>query len=300
MSYPEMITCLLLLSCLKLLGCGSPADKSDLPKKAGIVNPVGYDLSIPDRTIILPPVLLEISGITVIDSTSVACVQDEHGMVFIFDIVKNEIRDQFTFHYPGDYEGITKAGRSFYILRSDGTLFETGMDQSSVSANQIAAVGPPADYEGLCYDHLNQRLLIVPKNNPERKSGNKKKHPVYGIDLSPGRIPGKKLPEFDLQAVSRYVSDNNIEVPDDKKNINLRVSDIGIHPLTNMLYVISAVNRMLFVFDEDGTVNYIETLNRDLFNMPEGISFMDNGDMLISNEGRTNPPVILLFKYKIK
>jgi len=34
--------------------------------------------------------------------------------------------------------------------------------------------------------------------------------------------------------------------------------------------------------------------------MPEGISFLDNGDMLISNEGRTNPPTILLFKYKRK
>ncbi|MBE0678877.1 MAG: hypothetical protein IH592_08940 [Bacteroidales bacterium] len=57
---------------------------------------------------------------------------------------------------------------------------------------------------------------------------------------------------------------------------------------------------MLFIFDEDGTVNYIEELNLDLFNMPEGIAFHDNVDMLISNEARTNPPTILLFKYKRK
>lgn len=78
------------------------------------------------------------------------------------------------------------------------------------------------------------------------------------------------------------------------------VSDIGVHPLTNMLYVISAVNRMLFVFDDDGSITYMEELRPDLFSMPEGISFLDNGDMLISNEGRTNPASIMLFRYRIK
>ncbi len=115
-----------------------------------------------------------------------------------------------------------------------------------------------------------------------------------------GIHPGEEVLEFDLPAITRHAAENNIKVPDEAKVINLRVSDIGIHPLTNMLYVISAANRMLFVFDEDGTVNYIEDLNPDLFNMPEGIAFHDNGDMLISNEARTNPPTILLFKYKRK
>lgn len=247
---------------------------------------------------ILPPALSEISGITVIDSSYVACVQDEAGIIFIFDMVKNEIKSQFIFHYPGDYEGITRADSLFYVLRSDGALFQTKRDQSPDLTQLIAPSGPPANYEGLCYDRRNHRLLIVPKNNPERDSGKGKVHPVYGLALDRVKKTGEKLPEFDLHEITRYMSDNNIEKPDDEKYISLRVSDIGIHPLTDMLYLISAVNRMLFVFDENGELYYIEKLNPDLFNMPEGISFLDNGDMLISNEGRTNPPSILLFKYR--
>jgi hypothetical protein len=301
MSCFEIISPFLILSCLNLFSCGNPADRGISSTDVRNVNPFGYDLSNPDKTIILPPVLLEISGITVIDSTSVACVQDEAGMVFIFDIMKNEISDHFIFHYPGDYEGISRVAGSFYVLRSDGTLFKIRNDKTSVFSQQIVSpVGPPANYEGLCYDHRNHRLLIVSKNNPERGPASEKKHPVYGLDLRSGKHAGEEVLEFDLPAITRHASENGIKIPDEAKEISLRASDIGIHPLTNMLYVISAANRMLFIFDENGTVNYIEELNPDLFNMPEGISFLDNGDMLISSEGRTNPPTILLFKYSRK
>jgi len=301
MSCIEINSLFILLSCLKLFSCGSPTDRGINSTDLRNVNPVGYDLSNPDKTIILPPILLEISGITVIDSTSIACVQDENGMVFIFDMVKNEISDHFIFHYPGDYEGVARVAGSFYVLRSDGTLFVTRNDKSSVFMQQIVTqVGPPANYEGLCYDHRNHRLLIVPKNNPERGPGDKKKHPVYGLDLRSGKQHGEEVLQFDLSAITKHASKNNIKVPEEAKEISLRVSDIGIHPVTNMLYVISAANRMLFIFNEDGTINYIEELSPDLFNMPEGISFHANGDMLISNEGRINPPTILLFYYKRK
>ena len=298
MSAFKMTLHLLLLSYVNLVSCGNPATtKTDSPGVRN-VNSVGYDLSRPDRTVSLPPVLLEVSGITVIDSTSVACVQDENGIVFIFDMVKNEIRDQFIFHYAGDFEGITRVASTFYILRSDGTLFEARNQASSGNLQQIIeSGGPPAEYEGLCYDNLNHRLLIVPKNNPRQDSGDKKRHPVYGLDLKSGKYTEEPVLEFDLTEINRYAAENKIEVPDDKKKIVLKVAAIGIHPITKMLYVISGPDRMLFVFDEDGRINYIEKLDKDLFNMPEGISFHENGDMLISNEGRTNPPTILLFKY---
>ncbi len=301
MSGFELTLYLLLLSCVNLLSCGNPTGtKTDSPGVRN-VNSLGYDLSKPDRTITLPPVLLEISGISVIDSTSVACVQDENGMVFIFDLVKNEIRDKYIFHYAGDFEGIARVAGTFYILRSDGTLFETRNQASSGYLQQIIeSGGPPAEYEGLCYDNLNHRLLIVPKNNPGQDSGDKKRHPVYGLDLGSGKYPDDPVLEFDLPAMNSYAAENNIEIPDDKKKIVLKVSAIGIHPITNKFYVISGADRMLFVFDEDGRINYIEKLDKDLFNMPEGISFHENGDMLISNEGRTNPPTILLFKYTPK
>ncbi len=299
MSRKEIITYSLLLACLTLNNCGNPTEKTTNTNAVRKANPVGYDLSNPDRNLILPPVLFEISGITVIDSTSVACVQDENGIVFLYDLVKNEISEYFTFHYPGDYEGIAGVAGSFYVLRSDGTIFETRPHQSTDLTKQISSAGgPPAEYEGLCYDGRYHRLLIVPKSNPGKEYGDRKKHPVYGLNLISGKPGWEKVLEFDLPEIASYALENNIKLPDGKSEIKLRVSDIAIHPLTGMLFVISAANKMLFVFDEDGSVNYIEKLDPDLFNLPEGISFHENGDMMISNEGSNNPPSIMLFRYE--
>ncbi len=47
-----------------------------------------YNLNKPDVHNDLPPVLNEVSGITNIDSSHVACVQDELGTVYIYNFIK--------------------------------------------------------------------------------------------------------------------------------------------------------------------------------------------------------------------
>jgi hypothetical protein len=41
----------------------------------------------------------------------------------------------------------------------------------------------------------------------------------------------------------------------------------------------------------------MERLNPDLFNQPEGITFMKNGDLFISNEGKKKSPTLVRFNY---
>ncbi len=181
----KMINSYLILAVLiSLSACLNTTEKS-LPSAGNKgVSAIGYDLSRPDNTILLPLILKEVSGITLIDSTSVACVQDEIGTVFVVDMSKNEITGQLSFHSNGDYEGIARADNAIYVLRSDGVLFQILHQGSSGSLKKIFSVGiPPLDNEGLCYDRKNNRLLIVSKNNPGKDSDSKGKHPVYGFDL---------------------------------------------------------------------------------------------------------------------
>ena len=49
-------------------------------------NKLGYDFSKPTLNDELPPILHEISGLAIIDSTSIACIQDEDGILFIYNI----------------------------------------------------------------------------------------------------------------------------------------------------------------------------------------------------------------------
>ena len=70
---------------LFLSGCGS-----NLSDDGG---GTGYKIDAPDVSIILPDTLHEISGLTTINSTSVACIQDEYGIIFIYDVIKYRSRD---------------------------------------------------------------------------------------------------------------------------------------------------------------------------------------------------------------
>ncbi len=47
----------------------------------------------------------------------------------------------------------------------------------------------------------------------------------------------------------------------------------------------------------NGNIEHIEQLNPTMFNKAEGITFYENGDMLITNEGQDNKPTLLHFKY---
>jgi hypothetical protein len=292
---------------MNMFSCSNSNDKGSHPAEIKSVKTSGYNLSDPDMTLILADILHEISGITVIDSSSVACIQDENGIVFILDILKNEIKKQFFFHKDGDYEGITRVDSTIYVLRSDGVLFKILNYGATGFTMGIFSTGIPADdNEGLCYDQKNNRLLIAPKSNVWNGSDYIEKRPIYGFDLNSEILIEEPVFDFDLSVIRKFASDNKVflTVKSKKKalvtgtGISFRPSAIGIHPLTNKLFVLSGIEQMLFVFNMNGTIEYIEKLNPDIFNMPEGITFFKNGDMLISNEGQNRKPTLLRFNYK--
>ncbi len=84
-----------------------------------------------------------------------------------------------------------------------------------------------------------------------------------------------------------------------KPDIKLRISAISIHPISDRLYVLSGAERLLLVFDMNGNIEYLERLDKDLFTQPEGITFMKNGDMFISNEGRKSEATLIRFNYNL-
>jgi len=275
-------------------------------------NEIGYTLTQPDKISILPVALREISGIAIIDSSRVACVQDENGIVFIYDILKDEIMKMINFGPNGDYEGIALVNETIYILRSDGTLLKIESYKSSSSASTIELIGIKADNnEGLCYDNKNIRLLIAPKEKNIKGPEFKENHLIYGFDLTRDSLFNKPVIKIDLSDVIRHLDENNVEPRDkakkkgkkDKKNnreLNFKPSEISVHPVTGKIYVLSGEELMLFVFDSDGTIEFAEKLNPFIFTMPEGIAFFENGDMLISNEAGNKYPTILRFNYNLK
>ncbi|HRH65088.1 MAG TPA: SdiA-regulated domain-containing protein [Bacteroidia bacterium] len=285
--------------CLFFIVC-TPASYSNNTKIPG------YDISQPDTILILPDILHEISGLTNIDQNSFACIQDENGILFIYDIVDNKITKQYNFHIDGDYEGITRVENSIYILRSDGTLFEISDYRATDFKLRSFSTGIPAsNNEGLCYDAGNHRLLIACKSKPGKGPEYKDKRVVYGFDLKSKQISDEPVFNFNVNEIKAFAQEKKLNVIARTKKkgettaplIKYLMSAIAIHPFTQKLYVLSAVDHMLFIFDSGGTLEHIELLNAEMFNKAEGITFTANGDLLITNEGQNKKPTLLRFNF---
>lgn len=283
----------LIVSLSVLLLCFTTSDRS-----------IGYNFSKPDVKLTLPPILHEVSGLTFIDSNSFACIQDEDGVLFIYDIAKNNIRKQYTFGIKGDYEEITKVGKTIYVLRSDGALIEI-LDYASKNFKvQSYITGIPANNnEGLCYDEANNRLLIACKGKINKGPQFKDIRLIYGFDLRTKKLSPVPVFEFNVQLIKQFAIDNKIPLPLRTKKygqepiLKFATSAICLHPVTKKLYLLSATDHMLFVFNMNGTIEHIEKLDSFLYNKSEGITFFDTGDMLITNEGQNKNPTLLRLNY---
>lgn len=268
----------------------------------------GYNFSIPEQRNILPDTLREISGIALLDEQTLACIQDENGILFIYDLAAGSISRQYPFHLDGDYEGIARVGKELYILRSDGVLFRIrDYDTTPVLDSMVTGI-PVTNNEGLCYDSHNHRLLIACKNKAKNHSKGINERFVYAFDPETHTCSAEPVFTFEVRSLREYAKKNGIpfpkkqkkslqENPSEEPKIRFRPSEIGIHPLTGQLFLLSATDHALFIFSGSGNLQYIELLDASLFNKSEGIAFLQNGDLLISNEGQNKQATILRFSY---
>lgn len=273
---------------------------------------IAYALDRPDQVLNLPDRLLEVSGLTSIDHQTFACVQDEKGIVFIYDAKENAIQKEYNFHLDGDYEGITEAHGDMYVLRSDGMLFEiTDYKNPGYEVKKYDTGIPAEDNEGLCFDPQEDRLLIGSKSKPTNESKKTSKRVIYGFDLKTHKLSSEPAFEFDVDQLEAFAKSNKVPLPAKVKKdgtrkepkLKFKTSAIAIHPVTGELYLLSAKDHFIFVFDREGKLLIMQPLDEKRYNKAEGITFYDNGDMLITNEGDDDPdelkkPTALRFSYK--
>lgn len=263
------------------------------------VTSLPYNISRPMAINELPNDLLEISGLTDLDNNTLACVQDEDGIIFIYDLKKEKVVREIKFGDDGDYEGITRAGNSLYVLRSDGKIYE--IDDYRTDNFKVKSYDndlPVKNSEGLGLDAAGNRLLIAGKT--EAKDGNYEgKKVVYGFDLSTKRVSAKPVLSFSEDAIIYAMEregGKNIGKKG-KDDVSINPSAIAIHPQTDQIYVLSSKDHLLYIFNRANEVEGIYLLNKQDFAQPEGITFLENGDMFISNEGKKGAPTLLRFAY---
>jgi len=245
-----------------------------------------YNLSTPDRTWKLPGILYEISGVSYIDDQRLACVQDEKGMIFIFNKTAGNVERTISFGEDGDYEGIELIGNDAWILKSNGTLLEV-KDYLNSEAPQVNKYSTPLsgknDTEGLAHDKESNSLLIACKEQAfvkaEDMTGSRA---IYRFDLKTGLL----APEPYMIIKSEQHIGNN----------KFKPSGMAIHPVTGDIYIIASAGKLMFVFSREKEMLAIIKLDPKLFPQPEGICFSPDGRLYISSEGAGGAGKILSFE----
>ena len=254
-------------------------------------SPVGYDINKPEK-FVMNSSLKEISGITFIKGKEdvMYAIEDEAGKLFSVTPGSDKL-SYSKFGKKGDYEDVTILNDNLVtVLRSDGSLFtfsvnEIGKEKID-SVKEYENILPEGEYEGLFADSTN--LIALCKNCPDDKQ--KKEVSVYTLQ----HVHGDSLTITNTFKVDISI----IQPKDENGKEKFHPSGIAKNPVTHEWYIISSVNKLLLILDEQWKAKDYYPLDPSLFKQPEGITFNSKGDLYISNEGGEGDANILLFRFQ--
>lgn len=243
--------------------------------------PPCYDLSNPVKYF-MPEKLLEVSGITFRnnDRDSMYAVQDESGIVFISKTGEKRYRE-VRFAKDGDYEDITEMDDYFFILRSDGRLygFQAGglLNPGELATHEWRELLPKGEYEGLYASRRKKELYAMCKDCAADKKTDSLT--IYVLDWE-GDTTLNLSREIKLSIV-----EIKSKLEGKMKRKEFQPSALAQHPITNEWFILSSVNKILVIADENWNIKSAWGLKPSRFRQPEGMAFDKNGNLFISNEG---------------
>lgn len=270
-----------------------------------------YEMDKPEKSWELPKKLVEISGLSFIDKNRLACVQDEKGNIYIFNLKTGEVEKKIKFSSDGDYEGIEIIKNDAWILKSNGTLFKVKnyfKDKEPTTKKYTTVLTNKNDAEGLTYDPINNTLLIACKGHPfvDDKEGKEFKA-IYSFSLKTKELELEPFLFIEMDTIKFYKNYNTMTrmgvelmayFDSSKGDVSFQPSGIAIHPMSGNLYILASVGNLLTVFSREGEMLALIDLITKTHPKPEGICFSPNGTLYIASEGDNNYGTISKFKIK--
>lgn len=236
----------------------------------------------------MPNELNEISGINWLSDDKIACVQDEEGIIFIYNFATELVEKKINFAKSGDYEGLAIVDSTAYVMESTGKLFEVlnYLSPNFETKEYQTPFSGKNNIESLVADTLNNRLLFTTKNKDPNSDLYKG---IYAFNLDTKKT--EKLPVLKIP-LNDPIFEGKAE--DKKENSsNFYPSEIGINPTNGHIYVLTAKTPQLLIMDTNGKPLKLHRLYEKSFPQPEGLTFSKDGKIFISNEGKKEPANIM-------
>lgn len=233
---------------------------------------MNYNFSQPDAVFPLHKDLAEVSAITAIDSLRLVAVADDKDNLFFINHM-GQLLDRVPLDKVRDYEGLALVGNELYATVGKGNLFKFNgwRTQGNLVNEKLSLPGLDSsdDTEGLAFDKTGNRLLVACKE----QSPNEKEIYEYKLDGSGlNRNPVYKVRLSDLQTHAGNLL------------TKFKPSALAVHPTDHSFYILSSNRPAIAVMDRNGNITATDPLDPVLFPQPEGLAFLPNGDLFISNE----------------
>lgn len=241
-----------------------------------------------EKTWKLPDELNEISGMVFLDENRLACIQDEDGIIFIYNLNTKKIEDQIEFAGSGDYEGIALVNTSIYVVQGNGTLLRIENFHRDPKVTEYETfLKSKNDVESLFFSNSRNELLVAVK---ERDPNSENYKGIYSFNLSTMELEREPVITIDM-------NDQIFERLEEKNSrARFKPSDLAIHPNTGDIFSVEGSNPKFMIMNAQGKPKKLLVLHTENFPQPEGIAFDPTGGLYISTEG--NPAYIHKVNYE--
>ena len=237
--------------------------------------------------------LNEISGLAVAPDGRLFAHDDESGIIYQLDPQNARIIKEF---YIGkkkpikaDFEDMCITDDYFYLVSSEGRIFrftEGRKDQGVEWVELKTWLKKKYDVEGLCFDPESNSLLLVCKGFAGE--GFEFMRAVYTFSLDSQILHAR--PRFLLSItdiIKKTPSSFNRKLAEffllvDPKSFS--PSGIERHPLNGHFFILSSRSRMIIELDREGKILGVVELKTSQHNQPEGITFLPDYTLIISDE----------------
>ncbi len=246
----------------------SPATQGPVLK-----NPDGYNMKMAVQ-LKLPLELDEISGVAYnAADSSVFAINDEKG--WLYKIRRGKQIQTWKFSKGADFEDVVLLDSVFYVLKSNGDIIRLSFDQTNNVAIQQYYFDQTGEskneFEILYFDSTRQKLILICKDCEADK---KKSLTTFSFDPFIGKYTGAVF----------TINVDKIAAAAGEEKLKFKPSAASINPRNGLLYIISAINKLLVVTDVNGNLKETCPIDPGIFKQPEGITFTPAGGMIISNE----------------
>jgi len=259
-----------------------------------------FDLANPSEVNSLPMGISSFSDVAVLDSTHLVCIEPLNGNVVLFDLQRNAISSQLSLGSDYRFVDVSRMDSTLILIDSESKVHFLLPPYDSTSFVSSDETKENFSTSGICFHQSTKRLFLL--SEVQEKEEGQFSSFLYAFNLNKHKLTEEPLFEINSSDVETFALNNNLSFPrngitnegDALEALNFNPTAVAVHPKTNEIYILSSADRSLVVFNQFGEVVNFTILDARLFSIPTGLTFQDNGDLLITVSDLMRPSIVRL------